>query len=292
MRLEMTSTFLETDNVGEVVQTTAAYLARDPKHMAEKPYEIMYENDGVVPQTNMSLEYNQILVHNFRPYQSSRDLVEYGFTLAKINCSLTAADFDNEESITTTYYPIIEKVLSQNFPEAAMVKIMEHNVRKRHALFSIETKEVFEFDQPSTVVHTDYSPQSAGRTARAAFHISPAQYRRLITVNVWKSFHGPGNDWPLALCDWRTIDRRTESITADMVARETFTENERFYYSPEHKWYYFKDLQDDEVIIFQQTDSDLNGRGGVAHTSFYNSMADKDAAPRASIELRAFIFFT
>lgn len=160
-----------------------------------------------------------------------------------------------------------------------------------HARFSTVTNEVFEFDQPATIVHTDYSPHSAARTARAAFNISPDQYRRLVTVNVWKSFHGPGNDWPLALCDWRAIDRSMESITADMVARKTFTENERFYHSPKHEWYYFKDLGDDEVILFRQTDSDPNGRGGVAHTSFYNPMADDDAAPRASIELRAFIFF-
>jgi hypothetical protein len=86
--------------------------------------------------------------------------------------------------------------------------------------------------------------------------------------SVWKSFHGPGNDWPLALCDRRTIDRSTESITADMVGRSTFTENERFYYSPEHAWYYFKDLEDNEVILFQQTDSNLNAPGSKLSASF------------------------
>ena len=31
---------------------------------------------------------------------------------------------------------------------------------------------------------------------------------------------------------------------------------------------------------------------GVAHVSFYNPRADKNAAPRASIELRAFAFYS
>lgn len=31
---------------------------------------------------------------------------------------------------------------------------MEHGVRKRHARFSTVTNEVFEFDQPATIVHT------------------------------------------------------------------------------------------------------------------------------------------
>jgi hypothetical protein len=78
----------------------------------------------------------------------------------------------------------------------------------------------------------------------------------------WKSFQGPGNDWPLALCDWRTIDYDSESITADVVYYNRYTENERLYYSPEHRWYYFKDLGHDEVIMLRQTDSNLQGRGG------------------------------
>jgi hypothetical protein len=49
---------------------------------------------------------------------------------------------------------------------------------------------------------------------------------------------------------------------ADVVFHDRFTENERVYFSPAHKWYYFKDLEDDEVIVFRQTDSALEGGGG------------------------------
>ena len=80
--------------------------------------------------------------------------------------------------------------------------------------------------------------------------------------SVWKSFQGPGNDWPLALCDFRTIDHNSETITADVVFVNRFTENQRLYYSPRHKWYYYKDLGQDEVIMFRQTDSDIEGGGG------------------------------
>jgi len=78
----------------------------------------------------------------------------------------------------------------------------------------------------------------------------------------WKSFQGPGNDWPLALCDWRTIDYSSESIAADVVYYNSFTENERLYYNSKHKWYYFKDLGSDEVIMLRQTDSNYEGGGG------------------------------
>lgn len=73
---------------------------------------------------------------------------------------------------------------------------------------------------------------------------------------------GPGNDWPLALCDHRTIDHSSESVAADVVFHNRYTENERLYYSPKHEWYYFKDLRNDEVIMMRQTDSDLEHCGG------------------------------
>jgi len=75
------------------------------------------------------------------------------------------------------------------------------------------------------------------------------------------------------------------------VFHDRFTENERLYYSPKHRWYYVKDLEDDEIVMFRQSDSAIEGGGGIAHTSFFNPKADKNAAARQSIELRAFIFY-
>lgn len=152
--LERAKASLQAEDEEDVIQTNVNYPIKDPKHETEKPYEIMYDNAGVIPQTNMPPEYKPILVHNFRPNQSSESFDEYGFTLAKIDCPLTAAGFEHEKSVKEVYYPIIEKLLWQNFPDAAMVKIMEHGVRKRHARFSTVTNEVFEFDQPATIVHT------------------------------------------------------------------------------------------------------------------------------------------
>lgn len=94
-----------------------------------------------------------------------------------------------------------------------------------------------------------------------------------------------------------------------------FNQNVRFYHNPNHAWYYFKDLGNDEAIMMIQTDSDIEGGGGeccatittisivdsvvgymlnklgVAHSSFFNPNAHTNARPRESIELRAFIYF-
>lgn len=103
----------------------------------------------------------------------------------------------------------------------------------------------------------------------------------------WKSFQVPGNDWPLAFCDYRTIDYSSETITADVVFPDKFTENERVYYSPKHHWYYFKDLGEDEAIMFRQTDTQLEGGGGKCsllsdsklQSSIYQALTKSKASP-------------
>ncbi|OTA88361.1 hypothetical protein M434DRAFT_34838 [Hypoxylon sp. CO27-5] len=252
------------------IKTEICYLSKESKHENEKPYEMRYDPGGEFPRTNMSNDFRSMTIRNFR--------------------QLHASEFDDEEKVHRIYYPEIEELLHQIFPDAVEIKILEHGIRKRHAEFGTKSQQAFETAQPATAVHIDYSPYSAHRTAWA-LDANPDQYRRLLTVNVWKPLHGGGNDWPLAFCDSRTIDHTSESIVADVVFPNRFTENVRLYYSPKHEWYYFKDLMDDEVIIFRQTDSALDGAGGVAHASFYNPKADQNAVPRASIEVRAYVFY-
>ena len=225
-----------------------------------------------------------------------------------------------------------------------------YKLRKRHPQFPIVGEDSLKFYQPARVVHIGESlgmfsqygmltkPQT-GRQSQLLEQLAQHSRRNQISIGAcwrwsecpaiveicqrksethiysfWKSFQGPGNDWPLALCDWRTVDCKSELIAADAVYHDRYTENQRLYYSLKHKWYYIKDLGDDEVIMIRQTDSDLNdfeGGGecrlhdlvvsrcvlttllpGVAHTSFHNPKANENAPLRESIELRAFVFFT
>ncbi|CZR62749.1 uncharacterized protein PAC_12646 [Phialocephala subalpina] len=293
------------------IHTELKFLVKDPKHEHEKPYHLRYDTGGAIPKTNMENESRPVEIHNFRPFQDSPSFDEYGFSLMNTGLRFTAADFHNEKKVEELFWPAIQKLIWKTFPNAAEIKLLEHGLRKRHANFpDVTEEESSEVTQPATLVHIDFSYESAVRTAQAAFKMSPVQYRRLVTVKLvtqrdfesscfetemysfWKSFQGPGNDWPLALCDSRTIDYVAETIAADVVFYNSFTENERVSYSPNHEWYYFKDLRDDEIIMHRQTDSDIPGGGGVAHSSFFNPKADKDALPRASFELRAFVFFT
>jgi len=122
---------LKTGDMGVVedgIRTEIDYVVKDPKHEHEKPYDVRYDTGGIIPNTNMSSESRPVIIHDFRPLQNSQSFQEYGFSLEKIDCALTATVFNDQKRIKEAYYPAIEQMLWQKFPDAAEVKILEHTV--------------------------------------------------------------------------------------------------------------------------------------------------------------------
>ena len=110
------------------VQTEVFHLVKDEKHEHEKPYEVRYDNGGAVPRTNIVQESKPISVRNFRPLETKGSFEEYGFASAKLDCSMTAAEFDDDRKVEAMYYPAVEKLLKECFPDVHEVKILEHGV--------------------------------------------------------------------------------------------------------------------------------------------------------------------
>ncbi|KAH7353148.1 hypothetical protein BKA66DRAFT_278080 [Pyrenochaeta sp. MPI-SDFR-AT-0127] len=277
---------------GDLVSANIAYTVRDPKHDEEKPYFVRYDTGGAIPDSNTSSVTQPVSIHNFRSKEGPENFQDYGFSVERLDRPWTETLFDELEDIKDVYYSEIQRLLQRKFPNASGVYVLEHGLRKRHAKFPTLEKDLkIEHMQPSTLAHIDCSLQFAIQTAKSAFNIPPGECRRVLSINLWKSLQGPGNDWPLALCDRRTMNQKLDTNVADIVYYNRFTENEVVYYNPEHEWYYVKDLQDDEIIMLVQKDSDDENGGGVAHTSFHNPLADEGTKPRSSIELRCYVVF-
>ena len=105
-------------------------------------------------------------------------------------------------------------------------------------------------------VHVDQNPRSA--LARAVNHGGPErQFRRFQIINVWRPLIEQVRNFPLALCDWRSVD-----LSADLVStRLNFPpwlkdrENYSLKFNSSHRWYYWGSISPDEVIIFKCYDS-------------------------------------
>jgi hypothetical protein len=63
-----------------------------------------------------------------------------------------------------------------------------------------------------------------------------------------------------------------------------------FRYNPAHRWWYFSQMQRDEVLYFKFHDSDRSGAWRTPHTAFWDPNFEQTNV-RESIECRSIAFF-
>ncbi|HEX6197342.1 MAG TPA: CmcJ/NvfI family oxidoreductase [Jiangellaceae bacterium] len=158
----------------------------------------------------------------------------------------------------------------------------------------------------AALVHCDYAPEGSADTAAAVyaeqFPDGPG-YHRAVATSTWRVFTPPPQDWPLALCDFRSVDVAdglsntlyfVDELPADPFSSvdglEVAAHGSEFYYNPAHEWWYFPEMTRDEVLFFKFHDSDHSRAWRVPHSAFLDSSVQA-AVPRHSIEVRTFAFF-
>src|SRR5579859_2805641 len=115
--------------------------------------------------------------------------------------------------------------------------------------------------------------------------------RRFSIIQVWRAIIDPIRSNPLALVDARSV------VPDDLLVAERRYPNRvgqtyRLKYNPAHRWFYFPEMRRDEAIVFKVYESIKDGRARFTpHTSFDDPQTPPGAAPRQSIEARAFAFF-
>ncbi|PVH72463.1 hypothetical protein DL98DRAFT_595996 [Cadophora sp. DSE1049] len=202
----------------------------------------------------------------------------------------------SDTDVQDKVYPSVKENLRRTFPDTSEIKILHYNLRRRQ----VEEGD-YQSPQPATFAHIgrfpyciQFLPTRTLNSNSNRFHdgIREDHGRRGIWREAFSASSDSeflGNDWPLALCDSRTVDRNSDTVATDIIYTDGISENQRVYHNSQHKWYFVKDLTDNEMIMFLQTDS-MSERG-VIHASFENPETAIGAAPRASIEVRAFVFF-
>lgn len=145
--------------------------------------------------------------------------------------------------------------------------------------------------------HADYSFSSGEQFLRRALPPEEAERRleqRWSMFNVWRAFSPPPQDFPLALCDARSVAPADIQNCMLTLARGDFSmtwENTAYKHSPDHRWFYASDMTRDEAFVFRSYDSDPRFKGHVPHTAFQDLTCPDSAPPRASLEIRLFAFY-
>ena len=231
-------------------------------------------------------ELKQMTLRNGRLIADRLSLEKQGFVFVQHNTQVR--DFFNVAELESVYYPEVEQLIKQA-SGAARVVIFDHTLRSGDAAERDEKL----IREPVLSAHNDYTEWSGPNRVR---EILPDEAdvllaRRFAIIQVWRAINQPIQSNPLALADATTV-KMDDLIVAERRYPHRVGQTYRLKYSPNHQWVYFPEMRRDEAVVFKVYDSEKDGRARFTpHTSFQDPASPSNAAPRQSIEVRAFAFF-
>ena len=223
-----------------------------------------------------------VAIRNGRLIAKELTLDAQGFVLLRHQTAV--ANFYDEQEVRAVYYPEVEWLL-KGATGAIKVVVFAHDVRSIPKARKGE-KGVRE---PVAAVHNDYTIKSGPEHVRELLESDEAEARlknRFVEINVWRPIRGPVQSTPLAVCDSRSIARE------DLVPTDLKHEIYMVKFSPKHRWFYFPEMETNEVLLIKGFDSMEDGRARfTAHAAFEDPTAPSFAPARESIEARALVFY-
>ena len=209
-------------------------------------------------------------------------LDKQGFVLVRNQTAVS--NFYDEPEVRAVYYPEVERLV-QLATGAEKVLVFAHDVRSAPKARDGE-KGVRE---PVATVHNDYTIRSGPQHVRELLAHDEAEQRlkdRFAEINVWRPIRGPVQSTPLAVCDSRSIAQK------DLVPTDLKHEVYMVTFNPKHRWFYFPQMETNEVLLIKGFDSMEDGRARfTAHAAFEDPTTPPLAPARESIETRALVFY-
>jgi hypothetical protein len=209
-----------------------------------------------------------------------------GFDLLEFPTQVT--DFLDTDQITSVYEAEVEAFLKST-TGCSRVHIFDHTVRASDP----ELRAIKQVREPAALVHNDYTPSSGFVCLQENLGEEAAKLvqGRFQIINVWRPLVDPVEDFPLALCDARSLDR------ADLIDTERRAPNHNgqiqlAVYASAQRWFYYAAMRPPEVLLFKTFDSINSGTVPCSiHSAIRLPKAPADARPRESVETRAFVFY-
>ena len=243
--------------------------------------------------TSLPLTDKPVTVSNMRAAGGGFSLDREGFTLA--NAPTEVRDFYDRDEVQHGYVAEARELVRSLTGCATTALLNSPVVRVSGRAGPRPAGTTFTGD----FAHADFSAAAAAAMLRRNLPPAAAEARlrgpRFAVFNVWRTFSGPPQDVPLALCDTRSVapqDKQFCEITMKSAAGDLLTwENITYYHSQAHRWWYCPDMTRDEAYVFRSFDSAPDHAEQVPHSAFVNESCPASAPPRASVEVRVFAFY-
>ena len=265
-----------------------------PASEASARYVIMPPSTGR-ESSNPPRIVETIPIYDCRAVAHDIDIESTGFVLRDM--TPPAFDYRDPVEVKAIYYPAIAALIKETVGALA-VFVFDHNIRSVEGAAAGERG----VRAPVADAHDDYTETSGPKRVRdilAAEGRLDLAHQRAALINAWRPLRGPVKDWPLAVCDPRTV-APSEFIPAaidhyadtDLTKPNHSGEIYSMHYSPRHRWFYVADQQPDEVLVFKCYDSSVtSGSRFTPHGGFQNPTPPAEYLPRISIEARAVVVY-
>jgi hypothetical protein len=231
--------------------------------------------------------------------------------LALAYCESKCRNFYDAAEVERVFYPEMEKLLLEFFPNATDALVYNHDVFDKD--YTGDRTEDQDKKNPGVnanyayLVHNDLTDNSGRVRCRELLtrnlrnfgreqHYTEQQAdakmsRRFMSINLAKPMETVQQN-PFVLCAWPSFADQPY-IVHYRIYDDRVGETARFTYRPNHEWYWFPQQKPTEVSMLKCYDSLTDG--SVSRWSFHSACVDPSApsgAPcRKNVVVRAFVFF-
>ncbi len=232
-----------------------------------------------------------------------------GVSLAHLESK--CSNFYDSAEVERVFYPEIERLLLEFFPDATDALVYNHDVFDKD--YQGDRTEDQDARNPgvnaryANLVHNDLNDNSGRVRCRELLtknlrnfgreqHYTEAEAeakmsRRFMSINLAKPMETVGQ-FPFVLCAWPSFADQPY-ITNYRVYDDRVGETTRFTYRPDHEWYWFPRQTPTEVSMLKCYDSITDG--SVSRWSFHTACIDPTAPPdapcRKNVVVRSYVFF-
>ena len=240
---------------------------------------------------------------------SSECMDKLGVALA--HCESKCQNFYDAAEVERVFYPEMEKLLLEFFPDATDALVYNHDVFDKD--YEGDRTEDQDNKNPgvnanyANIVHNDLNDNSGRVRCRELLtknlrnfgreqHYTEAQAdakmsRRFMSINLAKPMETVCQN-PFVLCAWPSFADQPY-ITNYRVYDDRVGETTRFSYRPDHEWYWLPRQTPTEVSMLKCYDSVTDGSVSrwSFHTACIDSTAPEDAPCRKNVVVRSYVFF-
>lgn len=231
--------------------------------------------------------------------------------VALAHCESKCTNFYDSAEVERVFYPEIERLLLDFFPDATDALVYNHDVFDKD--YKGDRTEDQDAKNPgvnanyANIVHNDLNDNSGRVRCRELLtqnlrnfgreqHYTEAEAdakmsRRFMSINLAKPMETV-EQFPFVLCAWPSFADQPY-ITNYRIYDDRVGETTRFTNRPDHEWYWFPRQTPTEVSMLKCYDSVTDG--SVSRWSFHTACVDPtvpiDAPCRKNVVVRSYVFF-